>query len=133
MNLKKKKQLASKTLRVGINRIAFNDLRKDEIKEAITKQDIRDLHKDGAITIKEVGGRKKIKRRKTRRKTGKIKKKVRKRKQNYVKLVRKLRKYLKELKKQDKLDRETYRDLRKKSRSKVFKSKRQLKAHMEKK
>ncbi len=133
MNLKKKKHLSAKTLKVGAKRIVFDTNRLDEIKEVITKQDIRDLHKDKAITIKEKKGRKKIKKRKTRRREGKIKKKVNKRKENYVKLVRKLRNYIKELKKQGKISREDYWELRKKIRSKIFKNKRQLKMHLEKK
>lgn len=60
MNLKKKKQLAAKTLKVGKERILFLGPRIEEIKEAITKQDIRELKKDGAILIKEIKGRKKI-------------------------------------------------------------------------
>jgi len=49
MNLGKKKLLAARTLKVGKARIFFVDSRKSEIKEAITKQDIRDLKQDGAI------------------------------------------------------------------------------------
>ena len=47
MNLSKKKALAARTLNVGKARILFNVQRLGEIKEAITKQDIRDLHKEG--------------------------------------------------------------------------------------
>ena len=59
MNLKNKKQLASRTLGVGAGRIAFRNERVDEIKEAITKQDIRDLVEAGAIVIKEIKGKRK--------------------------------------------------------------------------
>ncbi len=38
-----------------------------EVKEAITRLDILDLHKSGAIQIREVKGRKKIVKRKNRR------------------------------------------------------------------
>ena len=62
-NLAKKKQLAAKTLNVGKARIVFLPSRLDEIKEAITRQDILDLHKSGAITIRDIRGRKKIERR----------------------------------------------------------------------
>src|SRR3989344_4610124 len=67
MNLQKKKQLAIKTLKAGKERIVFLESRRDEIKEAITKQDIRDLVSDGAIIIrklrnyaKEIGNRGRI-------------------------------------------------------------------------
>ena len=67
MNLRSKKQLAAKTFGVGKGRIVFVNERIEEIKEAITKQDMRNLQKDGVIIIKEIGGRsknlKKIKKR----------------------------------------------------------------------
>ncbi|MBD3252250.1 hypothetical protein GF386_00785 [Candidatus Pacearchaeota archaeon] len=131
MNLKKKKELAKKTLGVGKNRITLNREALSEIKEVITKQDIRDLKKEGMITLKPIIGRRKIKKRKTKRGPGKIKKKIDKRKQEYVKITRKLRDYIKMLKYQNKIDREFYRDLRKKIRMRVFKSKKYLKDYIE--
>jgi len=64
MNLKNKKSLAMKALKLGRERIVFLASRIGEIKEAITKQDIRDLKEDGAIVVKEIKGRKKIKKKK---------------------------------------------------------------------
>ena len=126
MKLDTKKRLAARTLKVGLGRIEFNIDRLDEIKEAITKQDIKDLKESGAIKIKEVKGRRTIVKRKTRRRAGKVKVKVKKRKQEYVKLTRKLRDFIKKMKDQGKVDKETYKDVRKKIRSKVYKSKRNL-------
>ena len=131
MNLGKKKALASRILKVGKNRVEFDSGSLSEIKEAITKQDIRDLYAEGMIKIKPVKGRKKIVRRKTRRGPGKIKKTVNKRKQIYVKITRKLRAYLSELKKLGVIDRELYIDLRKKIRMRVFRSKAHLKEYLE--
>ena len=54
MNLAKKKSLAARVFGVGKSRVVFAKSRLNEIKEAITKQDIRDLKKDGAITILEI-------------------------------------------------------------------------------
>jgi large subunit ribosomal protein L19e len=130
-NLNKKKVLAAKTLKVGKNRLNFSQDNLKEIKEAITRQDIKDLHAEGIITIKPIKGRKKIKRRKTRRGPGKIKKTVNKRKQIYVKITRKLRGYLSELKKLGVIDNELYNDLRKKIRMRVFRSKSHLKGYLE--
>ena len=76
MKLTKKTQLASKVLKVGKSRIKFVESRLDEIKEAITRQDIRDLYAEGAIKIKEIKGKTKVVKRKNRRGTGSIKKKV---------------------------------------------------------
>jgi|TARA_B100001971_G_C18040214_1_gene457254 large subunit ribosomal protein L19e len=129
-NLRTRKELASKVLKVGKNRIKFSSENLAEIKEAITKQDIRDLHKEGFISIKPVKGRKKIVRRKTRRGPGKIKKTVNKRKQIYVKITRKLRKYLKELKLQGRISNELFLELRKKIRMRVFRSKIHLREHL---
>ena len=131
MNLSKKKELAAKTLKVGKNRICFNENNLSEIKEAITKQDMRELHSEGIITIKPVKGRKKIIRRKTRRGPGKIKKTVNKRKQIYVKITRKLRTYLKELKKREILSNELFWELRKKIRMRNFRSKAHLKEYLQ--
>lgn len=131
MNLSKKKQLAAKVLKVGKKRIHFNNENLAEIKEAITKQDIKDLYTEGIITIKPVKGRKRVKKRKTRRGPGKIKKKIRRRKQTYVKITRKLREYLKYLKKQGIISNELFLGLRKKIRMRDFRSKAHLKEHLE--
>lgn len=131
MKLDKKKRLAAKVLNVGVKRIILMGDRLDEIKEAITKQDIKDLYKSGAINIREIKGRKKIKKRKNKRKVGKIKKKINMRKQEYVKITRKLRAYIKELKNQERLTKEEYGDLRKKICIRDFKSKAQLKEFLQ--
>lgn len=131
MNLGKKKRLASRTLAVGKERIVFLASRLKEIKEAITKQDIRDLKKEGAIIVKEIKGRKKKKKVSKRRGFGKIKKKVNKRKEKYVIMTRKLRKYITEMKKKGKISREEFYDVRKKIRNKVFRSKNHLKEYLE--
>ena len=128
MNLSKKKKLAKRTLGVGEDRIAFLESRLEEIKDAITKQDIRDLVKSGAIIIKERKGRKKVQRRKS-RSTGNVRKKVGKRKKEYMILTRKLRKYLKSSEAR-KLSKEHIVDMRKKIRNRVFKSKAHLKEHI---
>ena len=130
MNLSKKKSLASKTLKVGKAKIVFLLSRLDEIKEAITKQDIRDLKKEGAIIVKEPKGRKKNIKKNKKRGPGKIKKKVNKRKQEYVIMTRKLRKYTAEMKKQGKLSREEIKEIRNRIRNRKFKSKAHLKEYI---
>ncbi|MEM3112810.1 MAG: 50S ribosomal protein L19e [Candidatus Pacearchaeota archaeon] len=126
MKLDRKKLLASKVLDVGVDRIGFDVNRLDEIKEAITRQDIRDLKNSGAITVKEIKGRKKIKPRK-RRREGKIKLKVNKRKKEYVRITKKLRRYVKTLKSQKVIDEKKFAELRKLIKNRGFSSKRQLK------
>ena len=133
MNLETKKRLISRTLSVGNSRIVLNRSRLAEIKEAITKQDIRDLLESKAISVKEVKGRKTIKKRKTRRKAGSIKKKVNTRKQDYVKLTRKLRRFLSSLKGSGRISQEDFIALRKQIRAKEFRSLSHLKERMKEK
>lgn len=130
MNLGKKKALAVKALKVGKKRIIFVKPRLDEIKEAITKQDIRELKTDGAIMVKDIKGRKKVKK-VNRRSVGNIRKKVNQRKKDYVIMTRKLRSYVAEMKKQGLLNREDTLDIRKKIRNKGFRSKAHLKNYIE--
>jgi large subunit ribosomal protein L19e len=127
MNLRKKKELAARTLGVGKGRISFVKQRLTEIKEAITKQDIRDLTKENAIKIKEISGRKKNRNKKIKRSVGNIRKKVNKRKQEYVILTRKLRNYLKEITSKEKLSKEEVKEIRNKIRNRMFKSKNHFK------
>ena len=130
MNLSKKKTLAATALKVGKKRVKFVEERTDEIKEALTKQDIKDLVKEGAIQIKEVAGRTKVVGRKRKRGPGKVKKKVNKRKQEYVIMTRKLRGYSNEMHKQGKISKEEKDEIRKKIRNRMFKSKAHLKQHI---
>ena len=129
MNLSKKKKLAKRTFGVGENRIVFVKSRINDIKEAITKQDMRDLRQDKAIIIKEKKGRKKVIRK--RRSIGNIRKKINTRKKDYVVLTRKLRKYVLEMKNQGKISKEEFDDIRKKIRNKIFRSKSHLKEYIE--
>ena len=128
MNLRKKKALAARTFGVGVGRIEFLEPRLEEIKEAITKQDIRDLHKDGAIRIKNIKGRKAKPRKKKKKTIGNVRKKINKRKREYVTLTRKLRKHLAENK--EKMTEKERKDVRKKIRNKFFRSKAHLKEHI---
>jgi len=126
MNFRKKKKLAARVLKVGAGKISFNSERLDDIKEAITNQDIRDLVKDKAIIIKARKGRRKIVSKKRKRGLGKVKKKVKRRKQDFVKLTRKLRSYAKNLKKIGKINTENYKTIRKQIKNKTFRSKSHL-------
>lgn len=130
MNLDKKKKLAERTFGIGKSKIVFVESRLEDIKEAITKQDIRDLYKDGAIIIKEKIGRRIVTKSKNRSK-GNVRKKIKKRKRNYIVLTRKLRRYISDIKKQGKVSSAVLKDIRKKIRNKTFKNKMQLKEQIE--
>ena len=129
MNISKKKELAKRTLKVGKGRIVFLESRLDEIKEAITKQDIRDLKMEGAIIIKNIKGRRKVKKNK-KKSVGNVRKKVNTRKRDYVIMTRKLRKYVSEIKKQGIISKKEESEIRKKIRNKMFRSKAHLREHI---
>jgi len=122
MKLEKKRALVSRALKIGKNRIVFNTQRLSDFKEAITKQDIRDLKESGAIIIKDKKGRRKIVKRKTRRRAGSVRKKVNSRKKDYVILTRKLRSHTRNLRTKDKITSEQHTKLRKEIRANIFRS-----------
>ena len=128
--MKNKKVLASRVFNVGANKIIFNPSRLNEISEAITRQDMIDLHNAGAIIISEKAGRKKVEKRKRRRKDGNFRKIVFNRKRDYIIITRKLRNYLFELRKQKRIDDEKYQEVRRKIKTRNFKSKAQLKEYL---
>ncbi len=129
MNLSKKKKLAKRTLNVGEDRIVFLESRLEEIKDAITKQDIRDLYNSGAIVIKERKGRR-IATGKKGRSVGNVHKNVKKGKRKYIILTRKLRRHLKGQAAAGNFSKEYIRDIRKKIRNKDFKSKTHFKEYL---
>lgn len=122
MKLERKRSLAARSLNMGKGRIVFNTERLSEIKEAITKQDFKDLKESGAIIIKEKKGRRKIKKTKSRRRAGSVKKKVKTRKKDYATLTKKLRAHLANSKARGKLSSEEVTQLRKEIRAKDFRS-----------
>jgi len=130
MNLRSKKQLAAKTFGVGKGRIAFVNERIEEIKEAITKQDMRNLKKDGAIIIKEIKGRGKNIKKNRKKGVGNVRQNVNTRKRDYVILTRKLRKVVADKERKGEINREEMKEIRKKIRNKIFKSKSHLKEYM---
>ena len=131
MNLRRKKELAARSLKVGKKRVSFVGARIDEIKEAITKQDIKDLHKEGAIILKETKGKKKTNKKKSKG-PGSVRKKINTRKKDYVTMTRKLRGYVKELKKRGNISDDEVKDIRKKIRNRSFRSKSHLRDSLEK-
>jgi len=90
MNLLKKKKLIARTLKLGVDKVILDNNSLEEIKQAITRQDIRELVQQGIIRIKETKGRRKLKP-KTRRRQGSVRKKVKNSKRKYIIKIRKLR------------------------------------------
>ncbi len=130
MKLDKKKALAARIFNVSKSRILFIEPRLDEIKEAITKEDIRNLRADGAIIIKPIKAKRAMKRRKAKKGAGNIKKHAKNKKKEYIILTRKLRNHIQELKNKNLITKKQIFDIRKKIRNRYFKSKFQLKEYL---
>jgi len=130
MKLDKKKNLAAKVFKVGKERIVFLEPRLEEIKEAITKEDIRGLKADGAIMIKGIKARRGKPKKKAKRSVGNIRKKAKDTKREYMMMTRKLRKYVAMLKDKKMLDKDKVKDIRNKIRNRDFKSQAQLKDYI---
>lgn len=130
MKLEKKRALVARTLGVGNDRIIFNANSLSSIKEAITKQDVRDLIGAGAIKVRERKGRKAVERRLSRRRYGSIKKKVKNSKSQYIILTRKLRAYLFQLREKKRINPQDYETLRKEIKMKSFRSLSHMKERM---
>lgn len=110
-NMRNKKKLIGRTIGVGEKRISIKN--PEELKEAITRQDIRDLISSGAIKINPVSGTKK-KEKGRRKRAGKIRMRAGRRKSKYIIRIRRLRKYIKILKKTGKINKEEFIEARKK-------------------
>lgn len=142
MNLKTQKRIAAQTMKVGQNRVWFDPNRLEEIKEAITKIDIRSLIKDRAIQAKPEQGissyrskKRTLQKRKGRR-TGKGSRKgVRTarlpKKKEWMGRIRALRKMLMSLRDKNMIKTQTYNALRRKSKGGYFRSRRHLQLYLE--
>ena len=130
MDLSRKRALISRTLGIGKGRIMFNVNHINEIKESITKQDIRDLVANKSIFIREIKGRK-TNPAKKRRRAGSIRMRPNSRKRDYIILTRKLRAYVGEIRGHGKISDNEYNQLRKGIISKNFKNKAHLKEYIQ--
>jgi len=127
MKLEKKKAFAAKVLGVGQARIIFNNSRLSEVKEAITRQDIRELVAKRVIVIRDILGRRTVIKSTSRRRAGSVRKQAKDSKREYIIITRKLRAYLAHLKIQGKLKEEDFKKLRREIRARAFKSLAQMK------
>ncbi len=140
--MKTQKTLAAKILKTSPKKIKFKNDRLAEVKEAITKQDIRELIEDEAIvklpdkgisrarankikTQKAKGLRKGLGSRKG-KKTARLP-----RKKAWMNKIRAQRVLLKELKENNKISNETFRKLYLRSKGGFFRSKRHIKIYLQ--
>lgn len=134
-NLKLQKRLAANILKVGQSRVWLDPSKQSEIKNAITKRDIRNLIKKGYIK-KVLPKLKMPKGKRKRRGEGSLKGKKYSRlskKRRWILLIRSLRKYLKELKEEGKIDNKTYRYLRRLAKGGMFRSRAHVKLFIDQK
>lgn len=142
MKLKIQKRLSGDILNCSKKRIVFDSERLDEIKEAITKTDIRGLIKDKAIHSKPIRGISKFKARKIKRQKRKERQKghgSRKGKKNarlpkkhiWMKKIRAQRNLLKRMKEKGIITNKTHRLLYSKSKGGFFRSIRHIKLYLE--
>ncbi|MGV8150988.1 MAG: 50S ribosomal protein L19e [Candidatus Woesearchaeota archaeon] len=136
--LRVQKRLAAQVLNCSKNRVCFDADRLDDIKQAITKHDIRLLVGDGAITEKAVNATSKVRVRKLKIQKSKGRRKgpgTKKGKYNarvnikeqWMNTVRVQRDFIKELVTKKIITRKAYRELYLKSKGGYFRSKRHIK------
>ncbi|MBD3313911.1 50S ribosomal protein L19e [Candidatus Woesearchaeota archaeon] len=142
MDLKVQKRLAAEAMKCSQKRVSFDESRLDEIKEAITKADIRALISKGAIQLEHKSSKSssRIKKAKEQKRKGKRKghgsrkgKKTARspKKKTWMNRIRAQRKLLRSLKKGDRIDIGSYRDLYSKCKGGFFRSIRHIKVYIE--
>jgi len=142
MKLKLQKRLASSVLKGSKKRIRFEPEVLDEIKEGLTKDDVRGMISRGLIRIKQKKGvsrvraKKKAKQRTKGLRNGPGKRKGTKNartpdKEIWMKKIRLQRKFLKELYNKEYITPQTYRKLYNKAKGGFFRSKRHIKLYID--
>ncbi len=143
MELRSQKTLAAKLMKCGRSRVWIDPARIGDVHQAITAQDIRKLIRDGIIKEKQKIGlsnfkKKKIaeQKKKGRRKGhGSRKGKIgvrHDRKSEWMNKIRAQRSLLKEFLKNTSIDKETYKDLYRKTKGGFFRSRAHLISYVQK-
>ena len=141
MDLKTQKNITRSLFKVGVKRIKFDPKNLSEIKEAITKKDIKGLVNKGLIEIVPKRGSSRararkilIQKRKGRRKgIGSRKGKSNARlnsKTNWVRKIRVLRRFLRNIKEKNLINNKDYKELYLKAKGGFFRSERHLKTYI---
>ena len=142
MDLKFQKRLAARTLGIGMDRLSFDTSRYEDIKEAITKADIRSLARQGAINITpfRTPSRLRAKARRAQQKKGRQRGPGKKhgakfarmpRKLAWMNKIRALRQTLSELRSKKQIDNKTYYDLYAKAKGGFFRDRSHLQFYLE--
>lgn len=142
MKINSQKKIAADILKCSPKRVHFDQGALESISEAITKEDLRVLIKEGVISKKPVKGQSRVRankrlvqKRKGRRSgpgTRKGKKTARlSGKDSWMARIRAQRKLLKELKESEAIDGPTYRDLYAKAKGGFFRSRRHINLYID--
>lgn len=143
MNLKSQKRMAAEVMDIGKNRVWIDPDRVNDIEEAITKQDIRNLIESGVIKKRKVKGtskgraRNKSSQKKKGRQKGHGKRKGnkgarKKRKDSWKEKIRAIRKELRTMRDNEDISKSEYRQLYKKAKGGFFRNKKHMKLYIEK-
>ncbi len=141
MKLSSQKQISAKVLKVGTGKVWFDTTRLDEIKEAITRSDIRGLIAKKVIQKKadkgtsRVRARKRLEQRRKGRQKGQGTRKGKSssrlsKKEKWMNLIRGQRKFINELKEKGLIDVKTYRLLYRRAKGGYFRNKRHIKLYL---
>lgn len=142
MKLHVQKRLAASVLKRSKKKVSIDNSRLDDVKEAITRFDIKSLVKDGAIKVKAVKGPSRVRikksneqKKKGRRsghgsRKGKATARLSK-KDAWMTKIRTQREFLLELKANGLVENKVYRDLYNKTKGGYFRSKRHIKLYLE--
>ena len=142
MDLSNKKRIAAQVMKCGENRVKFDVSSLGQIKEALTKSDIRSLVKKGIISKKQKKGvshgtlRQNLKQKRKGRRSGPGKNRGTHRarlpkKTEWAAKIRAIRGLLKLLRSKKVIDASNYRMLYKKSKGGFFRSRRHVKLYIE--
>lgn len=142
MDINNQKKLAARVAGVGLARVVLEPAFAEDIKEAITKADIRDLIKKGAIKVlpARTPSRLRAKERRKQKKKGRRKGQGARRgtqatrqgkKRVWINKIRKLRRLLKELRAKNQLSKKTYRELHGRAKGGFFRDASHLRFYLE--
>lgn len=141
MRLTAQKRLAGQIFKCSPKKVRVDPARLEDIKESITKADIRALIIDKAITAKPVkkSSKGRIRKNKIQKKKGRqagtgtrkgTKKARSPKKVTWMNKIRKQRLFLRELKEKELIDAKKFRDLYRKAKGGLFRSKEHLKLYI---
>jgi large subunit ribosomal protein L19e len=142
MKLDTQKKIAARVLKTSPKRVKIDPARAEDLKEAITKTDLRGLVGDGAIKkvqktgISRARANKTLKQKSKGQQKGPGSKKGKKtthapKKETWMKRIRAQRDFLKELKTKGLIDTKTFTNLYRKAKGGFFRSKKHIKLYID--